>query len=888
MILRIFFIVVAGIVFSWRCNAQIETESLNLSFYNEPLVKVLKSVKKESGYRLAYQFSDVKGVTVTAVFEEASLDEVMRIVLPNRLSYNLINGIIVIYQSEGLSSGNLQPRRFNFEFSGQIIDFFTGEALPYATLGITSTKDFYQSNQEGKFRIESYPSDTSLVEISYIGYRKLTIRPNQLEEINRNGSIVLKLKPESTVINGAVVESYESTPILSKKEAGLKFVNVLQLPQVTNVGEADALTLVKFLPGFDSSTEDNMGLGTRGFRADENLYYLDGYAIFNPDHFFGLFSSLNSLSIKNMRVLKSAYEPQYGGRSSSLFDITSFDGNNKALSAIVKSGLLSTSARLDGPLLNKKMNFSVSGRTSHVGVFSTSLYEDLFNSVYNSKISFSDGSEQLNAFQNSITPELNFADLQSKLSYKISDKSAIAVSGFYGEDFSKFQILDEDSASNLSIDYLNEFVWQNFGGSVVYSHELTNKLSGKYVAAYSDFISQSNSLEQITFSNLVGVDRTLQSTNENSVRDASFKANWNYVHSDSVAISGGFEINDYQSSLNLFSFGIPVSDEFLEKRLYHVFANMDMNRARYSISAGVRAIYDQTLNEGVLEPRFKGSYDLTKRTSVKLAYGKHNQFIRRLESANFFRGSLDAWRVSGEESVPRSISDHLVAGVHVESKVFMADVEFFSTWQQGAFEDLSLVLSQGNQNSPEFIFGNAQTQGLELTVQKNVKRNNFSVSYALMNSRGEYLTDDGLSLDFRNGRTPRHNLTGLWLWENEHLSFSLSSVFASGKPFTPAIGSYVLDFPNGTFRPFIIFGDLNSALLPNYFRTDVSISWKTMVFNSMNLEISGSVQNLFDRNNINFITYSALGDEFTQNFAILSREVNHLGRLFSIFLTLKI
>ncbi|MFK7757169.1 MAG: carboxypeptidase-like regulatory domain-containing protein [Flavobacteriales bacterium] len=888
MVLRLILFLCVFNFFS-RCNAQTnQNQVYTLTFANEPLVKVLKTIKKESGYRLAYQVSDVKRVYVSAAFSEADLEEIMSIILPKRLSYSLINDLLIIYQTEEYFKPSLVPRLFDFEFSGQVIDFFTGEVLPYASLNIISTGDFYQTNQEGTFRIETFPADTSQVEVSYIGYRNVTLRPNQLDEMNETGTVLIKLKPETTILSGAVVKSYESTPILSKKEAGLKFVNVLQNPQMTNIGESDALTLVRFLPGFDPSAENNMGLGTRGLRADENLYYLDGYAIFNPDHFFGLFSSLNSLSIKNIRVLKSAYAPEYGGRSSSLFDITSYSGNNNRLMATVKSGFLSTSARIDGPIIKDKLNFSISGRASYVDALSGVLYEDLFNAVYNSNVSFSGSLEDIDAFDSKIRPELSFADVQSKISYKPTKTSLVLVSGFYGEDYSKYQISDLSAQSVFGLEYLNEIAWQNYGGSLSYSHQLADKIQGKYVASYSKFISQSNSLEEISFLEIGEMNRTLQSTNDNSVTDLSLKTNWTYSHSDSLKLNGGFEINDYQSSLNLFSFGIPVTNELLNKRLYSVFSSLDINRSWFDLKIGFRAIYDQTLNEAVLEPRIKSSVNLTKKLSVKGAYGRHNQFLRRLENFNLFRGSLDAWRLSGETSVPRSESDHLVAGVHYGTKEIDIDVEVFRTWQKGAFEDLSLVLSPGNQNASEFIFGTANTIGLEFTGQKNIKRNNFSISYALIKSNAEYTSEQGEIFDFENGRMPRHNFTGLWLWENEKFSFSLTSNFTSGRPHTPAVGSYVLEMPNNTNRPFIIFGQFNGSTLPNYFRTDVSVSWKNTVFSAINLEISGSVQNIFNANNVNFITYGASGSDFDGNFLIFSRNVNHFGRLFSVFLTLKI
>jgi hypothetical protein len=225
--------------------------------------------------------------------------------------------------------------------------------------------------------------------------------------------------------------------------------------------------------------------------------------------------------------------------------------------------------------------------------------------------------------------------------------------------------------------------------------------------------------------------------------------------------------------------------------------------------------------------------------------------------------------------------------LNVSLKKIKLDVEGFLASQSGSQENLSLIMSGSNQNGDEIVFGQRATSGVEISSQVNVRRNKFSASYALYDSRST-LTQNSEELNFRNGQVSKHNMSLLWLWENNNLNISSNSVWASGKPYTPVLGSYVLELVNGDFQPFLLFGENNSASLPSFFRTDLSVGYKLNLFNSIKATISGSVQNIFNKQNIRFYSYHINETSQGDNFLILERETRHLGRLYSVFITLSI
>ena len=508
---------------------------ISIEFDNESLLQALKSLKKNSTERFAYSAQELRGHKVNGQFIKKSIPTILEVILPPDLSFTFSKGLILIYRAEEVSASNQDPGLFNFRLIGECSDFYTGEVLPYATIKALNSEITAQSNQDGEFQIEAFFSDTSAISISYVGYKESIVRPIDFENPKK---IQVLLKPEATLINGVLIESYESPPIVSRKDISNFTVDVLRANQLTNVGESDALSLVKSIPGFDLTAGNNEGLGTRGMSQSENLYYLDGYPVFNPNHFFGLFSSINALSVKNIRVLKTGYSPSFGGRSSAVFDITSYEGNDEKLGLKIQNGLLSSSARLDGPLLKKRLTFSLSGRRSHTQLLKSELYRDLFNSIYNSNVSFSGSDEVLDAFASEVQPEVDFSDLQAKVHFSAKKGFSLTASGFFSQDFSSQNIVDSLEEVNFSIVYDNQYEWVNYGGSLVFKHKLKKKVKAKHLISFSDFKTRSGSLETI-IGLFNGSSFQLQSSYENEISDVTFKSEWDYIYSDSLGLKVG-------------------------------------------------------------------------------------------------------------------------------------------------------------------------------------------------------------------------------------------------------------------------------------------------------------------------------------------------------------
>ena len=127
----------------------------------------------------------------------------------------------------------------------------------------------------------------------------------------------------------------------------------------------------------------------------------------------GFFSVFNSDAIKDVTVYKGGIPANYGGRASSVLDITMNNGNSKTFSSSGGIGLISTRLTLEVPIIKDKMSFIISGRRTYGDLVAKLLFPaDLIRDDM----------------------KFYFYDFNAKLNYTINDKNRLFLSGYFGKD----------------------------------------------------------------------------------------------------------------------------------------------------------------------------------------------------------------------------------------------------------------------------------------------------------------------------------------------------------------------------------------------------------------------------------------------------------------------
>lgn len=245
-------------------------------------------------------------------------------------------------------------------------------------------------------------SDSVQLRYSFVGYesrqidfllQKDTVLHIQLRPANRLQEVVVKAD-----------RPIEEQTQMSRIEIPLS--QIKSMPAL--LGELDILKVLQLLPGVQSGVEGSSGIYVRGGGPDQNLILLDGVPVYNASHLFGFFSVFNADAISRVELLKGGFPARYGGRLSSVIDISMKEGNMKEFHGEGGIGLVASRLTLEGPIKKNVSSFIISGRRTYLGELIGLFAEN-----------------DLNYY---------FYDLNGKLNYKVSERDHLYLSAYTGDD----------------------------------------------------------------------------------------------------------------------------------------------------------------------------------------------------------------------------------------------------------------------------------------------------------------------------------------------------------------------------------------------------------------------------------------------------------------------
>jgi hypothetical protein len=198
----------------------------------------------------------------------------------------------------------------------------------------------------------------------------------------------LKLKPASTTEvveinadNRVQIDTRDPAP-------GLTTITSEQIKYVPTLGSADLGSYLQVLPGVVFTGDQGGQLFIRGGTPSQNLVLLDGAIMYNPFHTLGLFSVFDADYIRRADVYSGGFSAEYGGRVSSVMDITSRNGNFGRFSGKVDVNSIMTAVMAEGPIGRPNdrtgqstVSYLVSARQCYLDQTSPQLYSYVNDSV---------------------------------------------------------------------------------------------------------------------------------------------------------------------------------------------------------------------------------------------------------------------------------------------------------------------------------------------------------------------------------------------------------------------------------------------------------------------------------------------------------------------------
>lgn len=785
------------------------------------------------------------------------------------------------------------PSAFNYTLTGVVRDKSSGEALPFATVQVKGTTLGTSTNADGYFTLLKVPTDTSEIVVQYIGYNNTEI---YLTPQTPKKNLIVEILPSVQNLKMVTIMGQKEDVLLSNKtDISTMKLTPKKLELLPNMGERDILRSFQLMPGISGSNESSSGLYIRGGTPDQNLVLYDGFTVYQVDHLYGFFSAFNSNALKDVQLYKGGFESKFGGRLSSVTEITGKTGNQKIFNAGADISLLSINAFVEVPVGNK-FSSVVAFRRSYKGP----IYNKIFKTFNKTGITSTPneggpGGRQMQ----STTITSYFYDLNGKFTYSPSTRDILSLSIFNGTDkldnsssseSSSFGV--SNSAFNMSSTDLTKY--GNIGGSLKWSRKWSDKLYGNSLVSYSNYYSNRNRSQERNMTNPTTGETTTTSTGvfeNNDLMDYSIKTDyqWDLFNFNQLQF-GGFGTNyniDYSYAQSDTATVLDRKNEAVLAGGY-IQSKTKLFKDKVQFIPGIRTSYFETTKELYYEPRFSLSYKLTSKITLKGSTGKYYQFANRVTREDIMSGSKDFWLLSDGVSVPVSSAIHYIVGLSYENNNYLFSAESYYK-KLSNLTEYSLRFNpnpMGVSYDENFFTGHGYSRGIEFLAQKKSGKLNGWVSYTL----GEVWNYFSIYSDsyYPANQDATHEFKMVGLYQYKRWDFSATWIYATGRPYTAPSGAYSITLLDGSTQDFFTVTAKNGLRLPDYHRCDISINYKLLAGVKGDKKrrevgyIGVSVFNLYDRKNIWYKQYTIEDGE------ILETNINYLGITPNLTLSLKL
>ncbi|MBK7104758.1 MAG: TonB-dependent receptor [Ignavibacteriae bacterium] len=750
---------------------------------------------------------------------------------------------------------------------GFIKDAKTGEPLVYANIMIKNTSVGTSSNLRGYFILPDVPDGESILVVSYIGYKT-----KEIPIKNFNAEIKIELEQSNYSTDEVVVVADQYKFWKSSELVGQITIAPASLSKLPNLGEKDIFRSLQYLPGISAINDGSSGLYIRGGTPDQNLVLLDGITVYHVDHFFGFYSAFNADAIKDVQVYKGGFDAKYGGRISSVVDLTGKTGDMNNFRLSLGGSLLSLNGVAEIPLKGKG-SILLSARRSYADLINIGLYDDIFNFLSGedaASTSTPKGTGRMNQTTVSTTPSFYFYDFNSKLSYQLSDKDFIAVSIYNGQDYldesqdpTTVTLKNNAGSASRKIDDVTD--WGNIGSSIKLTRQWSDYWFSDFTIAYSNYFSKNNVNNSfdlnVDTTNIASTKTSSSTLQDNNVRDFTLKFDNEYSLSLKHKLGFGawfsnietdylYTVNDTLNIIDTKQNGYHFSGYVQDK--WNITNELDLN-------LGLRTTYFNPTKNIYLEPRFSFRYKVNDLIKVKGGLGQYYQYINQVTSEDVLEGSRDFWLISSEELQPGS-SQQYTLGTEFETPDYLFSVEGYYKNIDNLLEFTQrIVRSQQSRQIVKtnyvtnFFQGTGISKGVEFLAQKKFGDLSGWVSYTLSNVEYTFPEfDDGDPFPANQDKT--HELKFILAYETGNWNFSAAWIYASGAPYTAPQLQYSIELLDGIEQSYIHVSEKNVYQLPDYHRLDLSGSYR-FARKTFDGELGLSIFNVYNRENVWYKKY---------------------------------
>ncbi len=751
----------------------------------------------------------------------------------------------------------------DYTIRGFIYEKANGEPMAFEKVKLLSASDSAivsggLTDVNGFFSISKVSKGKYILKVENFSYNTIT---RNIEVAVEKGILDLKFELEKST----GVKEFDAVNVSADSKIKKNEVQISQfkldkkgLEIIPGVGaENDIIGAFSVTPGVVTTGDQGGQLYVRGGTPIQNKILLDGMTIYNPFHSIGFFSIFETELVKNVDIYTGGFDAKYGGRISSIMDISYKDGNRKQFGGKVSASPFLAKAVLEGPLSKPKDGSSSPG--SYIFSAKHSLLDYTSKSLYPG---INDGNGL----------PFNFTDLYGKLTFNSDGGSKFSAFGFHNRDSVNYSVADLD--------------WKSSGGGMNFL--LVPSSSPIFIKGHVNGSSFETTFTEIgqepRFSKIggfdLGFDFTYFMKNESEM---NYGINFSGFNTSFVTY------NEAKRKIEANNFTTEIGTYF----------NYRLIRGRWVIQPSIRAQVYASLSTISPEPRLGLKYNATEKLRIKFSGGRFSQNFTSASSdkdiVNLFNGLLSAPSNVQETFVNQfqqvkntknglQYAWHAILGFEYDlTKHISVNLEgyykYFSQLsninQNKLYDDIAQFSQIDDVFKKDFILESGESYGADLLVKYSKDRLFLWGVY----SYGYSTRWDGFQEYFPVfDRRHNINLVGSYMFgKNKDIELNIRWNLGSGLPFTPTAGFYQGEnFSGGVTTDYTttnpttvstLLGKFNSQRLPSYHRLDITLKKQFNFKNKDVLEIVASVTNVYDRNNI-FYVNRVTGEQIYQ-FPIL-------------------
>lgn len=763
-----------------------------------------------------------------------------------------------------------------YTLSGYVTDAKSGESIFGAKVFIPSIKKGALTNNYGFYSL-TLPSGKYVVEFRLSGVK------TKKKEITLNSDVRYDMELGESIQDideiKVVANADQNTNSTQLGSHELDIDEIKTLPAF--MGEVDIIKTIQLLPGVSSAAEGGQGFYVRGGGPDQNLVLLDEAVVYNAAHLFGFFSVFNADAVKNVNLIKGGMPANFGGRMSSVLEVSMNEGNNKKFRVKGGIGAISSRITVEGPLKKNKGSFVLSGRRTYI---------DLIMKAAISDTSPFAGSSYF------------FYDMNLKMNYKLGDKDRLYLSGYYGKD--------EFNFGNIEDGFSVDMPWGNGIAALRWNHLFSSKLFMNVTGTYTNYLFKFGSAQdQFRFELNSGISDWGGKVDFSYYPSTRHTLKWglDYTFHTFTPISVSAESNDVE-----FDTGLAQKLISHESAAY-VLDEFDLNE-KIKINAGIRYSTFQHVGpftryfkgDGIstqdstrtyekgdliqfyhgLEPRISSRIKLNKNSSIKAGYAYNYQYVH-LTSLSAVSLPTDVWYPTTSKAKPQQgWQTSLGYFKNFNQNMFETSIELYYKGLKNLIEYKEGALPNDNVNDNTdnlLVFGTGWSYGTEFFIKKKKGKFTGWIGYTWSKTERKF-PDLNNGVPFPAKYDRRHDLSVILSYKlNERWVFSSAFIYATGNTLTLPSSWYVQD-QDLLFN----YGPRNSTRMAPYHRLDLSATWYSKAYKEQkNLETGEtikvkkkvrsnwafSIYNVYNRANPYFLYVDNDGDFFSGNFDISIKQV---------------